>query len=415
VVGLDTGLLAYGSTINADNVLVKLDPPGVGGQAFYAEGTGGTPANIDVRHATATGGTATSTGLRVRSGTNPAEVASGSLVSSIVRVPGTALSRQTQGAGPTPAHLAANFNDFDAGASVDIGPGNGPGSQSDLNRTTADPRFLDAAAGDLRLRYDSPVIDAGHAVDLGTGPEDFAGDERVVDGNGDGTARRDMGAYEYQRRAPAAPAVTVAPPSALTGDPIAWSATASDPDGDPVNLTWTWSDGVGSSGPLVSRTFTSPGTYTGTARATDATGLSTSASADATVGARPGTTPPPPPRDVTPPSFSFLSTKARLTAKGTITLRLQCGAGEFCAGKLTLASAKKLGRKRRVLKLGSAEFGINAGRPKNIRLKVPKSAAATVRRLRSLKIVASGVATDTAGNRGTARRKLTLVAARVRR
>ncbi|HWM08128.1 MAG TPA: hypothetical protein VNO82_02255 [Solirubrobacteraceae bacterium] len=66
-----------------------------------------------------------------------------------------------------------------------------------------DPRFVDAP-GDLRLRPDSPLVEAGDPRPLAAAePEtDAGGDVRAMDGDGDGTARRDAGAYE---RRPAAP------------------------------------------------------------------------------------------------------------------------------------------------------------------------------------------------------------------
>lgn len=59
-----------------------------------------------------------------------------------------------------------------------------------------DPRFRNAAAGDLRLLPGSPLLDAGWpgsgpAADLDDGPG-------AVDGNGDGRVVPDVGAYEIQ-------------------------------------------------------------------------------------------------------------------------------------------------------------------------------------------------------------------------
>jgi hypothetical protein len=69
-----------------------------------------------------------------------------------------------------------------------------------------DPGFL--GPRDLRLRADSPLVDAGDPAPLSAGEphEDAHGDVRAVDGDGDGMARRDVGALE--RRPPAPPATS---------------------------------------------------------------------------------------------------------------------------------------------------------------------------------------------------------------
>jgi len=59
-----------------------------------------------------------------------------------------------------------------------------------------DPLFRDFAGGDYRLRPESPCVDTG--TNEGAPPTDILGFPRPIDGNCDGIAVTDMGAYEYQ-------------------------------------------------------------------------------------------------------------------------------------------------------------------------------------------------------------------------
>jgi hypothetical protein len=93
--------------------------------------------------------------------------------------------------------------------------GSGPvaASYSHLPQSGVDPGFV-AAPDDLRLRADSPLVDAGDPAPLEPDEEpetDALGDVRVTDGDGDGTARRDLGAFE---RRPA-------PPPSMAGNLLA--------------------------------------------------------------------------------------------------------------------------------------------------------------------------------------------------
>jgi parallel beta-helix repeat protein len=86
----------------------------------------------------------------------------------------------------------------------------------------ADPMFVNASAGDLRLNAGSPAVDS--AVVAGYG-KDFDGGTVPYDGNGDGVAVADRGAFEKGSLlggpiTTPAPAVTPAPTPAPTTAPV---------------------------------------------------------------------------------------------------------------------------------------------------------------------------------------------------
>jgi hypothetical protein len=66
-----------------------------------------------------------------------------------------------------------------------------------VGNITNEPAFVNLAAGNYRLRPESPCIDAGTNLSA-TITNDLDGRPRPLDGNGDGLAAFDMGAYEYR-------------------------------------------------------------------------------------------------------------------------------------------------------------------------------------------------------------------------
>ncbi len=63
-----------------------------------------------------------------------------------------------------------------------------------IDNVGGDPLLVDVPSGNFRLQACSPAIDAGIAVESLS--EDFAGNHRPQDGDGDGTAGHDIGAFE---------------------------------------------------------------------------------------------------------------------------------------------------------------------------------------------------------------------------
>src|SRR5262249_25455384 len=94
---------------------------------------------------------------------------------------------------------AGNIGYTDAGFDVDYnvfwGGGTIQGFGIGAHSVIADPQFVSAPNGDLHLKSTSPAIDRG--VDLGYST-DFEGSSVPIDGNGDGLARPDAGAFEFR-------------------------------------------------------------------------------------------------------------------------------------------------------------------------------------------------------------------------
>jgi hypothetical protein len=269
------------------------------------------------------------------------------------------------------------------------------------NAVAGTPVFVDAAGGDYRQRHDSPLIDAGDPA-----PFTSTGD---LDGLGRPVGRVDLGAYEYQRRPPVVTA-QAAPAAVAPGEEVTFVATAGDPDaGDaPLAYAWSFDDGATATGPSATHAFAAAGSHTGTVTVTDPTDLTAGATATVTVAA-PTSAPVPaapvpagpapgsqPGADRTPPAVSLL-VRSRLPLAKALRrgIRVTIGCSEACAYKARLT----LGRRVVAGKQGATLAGAGT---RKLTVKLNRRARRALRRLGGGRLRVRAIATDAAGNAGTA-------------
>jgi hypothetical protein len=264
-------------------------------------------------------------------------------------------------------------------------------------RFITDTALRDLAGGDLRPRIDSELVDAGGLAALPgwAGATDLLAGARTVDGDGDGTAARDIGAVEY---VPQAPVVTATATAAGVGEDAVFTARVSDDPGDTSTVTWRFADGSTATGTTVRRSFAGPGDQRATATATDSTGLTGAGAATATVTAPPAPPPPAPAAaaassadpagDTATRPSSSAGKRARLAfgrlgklklRRGRVAIPVRCDGA--CSATLTLRTA---GRKPAVL--GRASFKLTRAGARTVTVKLTRSGLRRLRRARTTRI-----------------------------
>jgi hypothetical protein len=149
-------------------------------------------------------------------------------------------------------------------------------NQGTVGNTPVLPTFVNAAAGDFNLPFNSPLRDAGDP-NL-SGGTDLAGNPRVVG------PRSDIGAFEYQDGAPTGRISAAG--SATTSQSVSFSGSGStDPnDGESISsYAWSFDDGATATGSTVAHAFTTVGTHTATLTVTEPNGLTAKTTATVTV------------------------------------------------------------------------------------------------------------------------------------
>lgn len=186
------------------------------------------------------------------------------LKSSIVTNHQIDLIREVDVAGD--ATLGASYSSF--ASSKDFGGGGGGALTLGAgNVTVVTPEFVNPLLGGYYLDAPSPLMDKGDPTEVYA--LDLEGNPRVIDG------RADMGAYEYQHRAPVAAAVV--PATANVGESVEVTGSGSkdlDP-GDELTYAWDFGDGATATGFKATHAWAAAGTRTVTLRVTDPTGLET--------------------------------------------------------------------------------------------------------------------------------------------
>ncbi len=146
---------------------------------------------------------------------------------------------------------------------------------------STDPLFVDAANGDYRLQDVSPLVDAGDNSAPGLLPTDANGRPRLVDGDADGVARIDLGAFEFGP----GPMANAGPDQEVTDqDTVVLDGTGSiNPAGHVLTYEWSLNGTALATGPTPSVSPLPLGTHVITLTVTDTEGATASDSVTVTV------------------------------------------------------------------------------------------------------------------------------------
>lgn len=183
------GVLVGASGIgNVTNAVIETN--GQGSALEVSQFSAGATAILSANHVTAVRTSGVDAIGAIRSIVNGTTGSTNLVVDdSIIRGYANSYARTSTGTGF--ANLAIRYSDL-----APTGANSGPGNLALSNNINADPLF--AGPGDFHLPAGSPAIDAANPLPSAVVTDDFDGEPRPVDGNGDGVAVRDMGAYEFQ-------------------------------------------------------------------------------------------------------------------------------------------------------------------------------------------------------------------------
>jgi hypothetical protein len=214
-----TGVSASFGSSTLESSLVQVLTPNDIGIVVGNSNMAAVPFDIEVRNTTIIG---PGTGISAAgAGVSAADVLAGAQLPSLVLRDSIVFGflsplqcAQFNPSGDDVPTLTVEYSNFPAtGSDIDAGC-----VDTFINPSNVDPAFVNPAS-DFHLQMGSPLIDAGTPGPLGGGESatDLDGNPRLADGNGDGIARRDLGAFERAAPSPPGGAATPAPRS-FSGD-----------------------------------------------------------------------------------------------------------------------------------------------------------------------------------------------------
>jgi len=172
------------------------NPLGIGVDATPSQCAQGTINGVELRQSTLLGAGAGSRGV-VAVSSDPTQASAVNVTNSIVRGFEHSLDREALGG---IAYMQTDASNYLSQGNINTTQSGGVGTLLETAHTTVDPKFVNEGAGSYQLAPGSPLIDGGNATGLAPGESnvDKAGLPRIVDGNADGIARRDVGAFEFK-------------------------------------------------------------------------------------------------------------------------------------------------------------------------------------------------------------------------
>jgi hypothetical protein len=213
VIGRNAGVVAAGTDISIRDSFLTIT--GSWGTVLRADTRMNWETDVTVDGVTIfSSGTPDIAGITVSTSPTPSNNAHLTLTNSIVRGGFNSLAAVAGGAGT--GTISASYSDYDPSENIEFG-GSAKISESNVSNVGV-IGFSEETGREFALLPGSPLIDAGDpAAPQGL---DLHGDPRVADGDGDGVARRDLGAFELQPAPPAGQQPPGGGPAADTQAPV---------------------------------------------------------------------------------------------------------------------------------------------------------------------------------------------------